>query len=184
MQSYEAMNMSTWIWNFWDLEEKKPLRDRSRVSAGTRPKASPASSLGSDELDGAAGRRGGGRPGLSRSNLAAGRRGSAGRRLGEAPAAAARFRWRRPATRRRCPRQRRRHGRRDVYGPRGPRLGRAGLVQWRLATWQAARGRGRRQMKCPARRTCPVRARWIFLGFSGGEEDPDSEGSLNRHRGS
>ena len=21
MQSYEAMNKSTWIWNFWDLEE-------------------------------------------------------------------------------------------------------------------------------------------------------------------
>ena len=25
MQSYEAMNMSTWIWNFWDLEEKVNL---------------------------------------------------------------------------------------------------------------------------------------------------------------
>ena len=24
MQSYEAMNKSTWIWNFWDLEEKQP----------------------------------------------------------------------------------------------------------------------------------------------------------------
>ena len=26
MQSYEAMNKSTWIWNFWDLEEKSTPR--------------------------------------------------------------------------------------------------------------------------------------------------------------
>ena len=32
MQSYEAMNMSTWIWNFWDLEE---IRPRVHCSSGS-----------------------------------------------------------------------------------------------------------------------------------------------------